>query len=103
MEYHVEAEDISSEKYNDQKLWSRAVKAHDHLFAKKKSADTTASPPGGIENCQGKNAKKETQNRVNYPIKKRQPLLRLPMSDYMIIYRPGGGLDLRPVNGGMLL
>ncbi|KAH9363734.1 hypothetical protein HPB48_021525 [Haemaphysalis longicornis] len=25
------------------------------------------------------------------------------MSDYKIIYRPGGGLDLRPVNGGMLL
>ncbi|KAH9365884.1 hypothetical protein HPB48_017276 [Haemaphysalis longicornis] len=103
MEYTVEGEDISPEEYNDQKLWSRAVKAHDHLFAKKKSVDTTASPPGGTENGQGKNAKKETQKRVNYPIKRRQPLPRLPMSDYKIIYRPGGGLDLRPVNGGMLL
>ncbi|KAH9361514.1 hypothetical protein HPB48_001384 [Haemaphysalis longicornis] len=107
MEYTVEGADISPEEYNDQKLWSRAVKAHDHLFAKKKSVDTTASPPGGTKNGRGKNAKKETQKRVNYPIKRRQPLPRLPTSDYKIIYRPGGGLDLpgglRPVNGGMLL
>ncbi|KAH9379260.1 hypothetical protein HPB48_000237 [Haemaphysalis longicornis] len=46
---------------------------------------------------------KETEKRINYPIKRRQPLPRLPMPDYKIIYRPGGGLDLRPVNGGMLL
>ncbi|KAH9366575.1 hypothetical protein HPB48_021750 [Haemaphysalis longicornis] len=61
MEYTVEGEDISPEEYNDQKLWSRAIKAHDHLFAKNKSVDTTASPPGGTENGQGKNSKKETQ------------------------------------------
>ncbi|KAH9379585.1 hypothetical protein HPB48_019066 [Haemaphysalis longicornis] len=103
MEYTVEGEDISLEEYNDQKLLSRAVKAHDHLFAKKKWVDTTASPPGGTENGQGKNAKKETHERVNYPLKRRQPLLRLPMSDYKIIYRPGGGLHLRPVDGVMLL
>ncbi|KAH9370627.1 hypothetical protein HPB48_008729 [Haemaphysalis longicornis] len=60
-------------------------------------------PPGGIENGQGKNAKKETQKRVNYPIKRRQPLTRLPMSDYKIIYRTGRRPGLSPVNGGMLL
>ncbi|KAH9363737.1 hypothetical protein HPB48_021522 [Haemaphysalis longicornis] len=103
MECTVEGEDISPEEYNDQKLGSRGVKAHDHLFAKKKSPDTTTSPPGGTENGQGKNAKKESLKRVNYPIKRKQPLPRFPMSDYKIIYRPGGGLDLRPVNGGMLL
>ncbi|KAH9367420.1 hypothetical protein HPB48_021486 [Haemaphysalis longicornis] len=58
IEYTVQGEDISPEEYNDQKLWSRAVKAHDLLFAKKKSADTTASPPGVTENGQRKNAKK---------------------------------------------
>ncbi|KAH9366839.1 hypothetical protein HPB48_022773 [Haemaphysalis longicornis] len=103
MEYTMEAEDISPEEYKDQKLWSRAVKAHDDLFAKKKSADTTASPPGVTETVQGKNAKKETLKRVNYPTKRRQPLPRLPMSDYKIIYRTGGSLDWHPVNGGMLL
>ncbi|KAH9363739.1 hypothetical protein HPB48_006759 [Haemaphysalis longicornis] len=80
---------------NDQKLGTRGVKAHDHLFAKKKSADTTASPPAEPRTARAK--------MTLYPIKRKQPLPRLPISDYKIIYRPGGGLDLRPVNGGMLL
>ncbi|KAH9379684.1 hypothetical protein HPB48_012318 [Haemaphysalis longicornis] len=103
MEYTVERDDISLEEYNDQKLWCRAVKAHDHLFSQKKPAETAASPTGTSENGPGKIVRKEARKGVSYSMKRRQPLPHLQMSDYEIICRTGGGLDLRPMNGSIFL
>ncbi|KAH7952925.1 hypothetical protein HPB49_002638 [Dermacentor silvarum] len=36
-------------------------------------------------------------------LKKHPPLPRLPATDFKIVFRPRGGLDLRPINGGALL
>ncbi|KAH7953385.1 hypothetical protein HPB49_007634 [Dermacentor silvarum] len=36
-------------------------------------------------------------------LKKHPPLPRLPATDFKIVFRPGGGLNLRPINGGALL
>ncbi|KAH7949554.1 hypothetical protein HPB49_012168 [Dermacentor silvarum] len=36
-------------------------------------------------------------------LEKHPPQPRLPATDFKIVFRPGGGLDLRPMNGGALL
>lgn len=43
MEYSVPGEDISPEEYNNQKLWTLAIKDHDFVHLKKKNVTALVS------------------------------------------------------------
>ncbi|KAH7940836.1 hypothetical protein HPB49_006588 [Dermacentor silvarum] len=94
MECTVDGEDISPEEYNNEKLWTLAIKAHDLVHPKKKTA-TPLTSSITIDDGNGKAAEKEKSAAGRPTIRRRRPLPRLPATDYKVVFRPKGGLDLR--------
>lgn len=104
MPYHVEGEELSPQEFEDDPRWSRAIRARNKIYPALKQApasDTSAlsgSPAGP-----GKPAAPPQGKSASPKLKKHPPLPRLPATDFKIVFRPRGGLDLRPINGGALL
>ncbi|XP_077499705.1 uncharacterized protein LOC144110567 [Amblyomma americanum] len=104
MEYRVDGEVISSEEFENDPRWSRTVRAHNKLYpTTKPSSSNDASAASSSRTGTGKPAQPPQGKSTPPKIKKHAPLPRLAASDLKIVFRPGGGLDLRPVNGGALL
>ncbi|KAH7958823.1 hypothetical protein HPB49_005438 [Dermacentor silvarum] len=104
MPYHVEGEELSPQEFEDDPRWSRAIRARNKIYPALKQApasDTSAlcgSPAGP-----GKPAALPQGKSASPKLKKHPPLPRLTATDFKIVFRPRGGLDLRPINGGALL
>ncbi|KAH7936990.1 hypothetical protein HPB49_006993 [Dermacentor silvarum] len=93
MPYHVEGEELSPREFEDDPRWSRAIRARNKIYPalKQAPASDTSALSGSLA---GPGQPK---------LKKHPPLPRLPATDFKIVFRPHGGLDLRPINGGALL
>lgn len=93
MECTVDGEDISPEEYNNEKLWTSAIKAHDRVHPRKNATPLASSIT--TDDGNGKAAEKEKSAAGRPTIRRRRPLPRLPATDYKVVFRPKGGLDLR--------
>ncbi|KAK8772698.1 hypothetical protein V5799_024057 [Amblyomma americanum] len=104
MEYRVDGEVIFPEEFDNDPRWSRAVRAHNKLYpTTKPSSSNDASAASSSGASPGKPAQLPQGKSTPPKIKKNAQLPRLTTSDLKIVFRPGGGLDLRPLNGGALL
>ncbi|KAH7971240.1 hypothetical protein HPB49_020685 [Dermacentor silvarum] len=97
-------EELSPQEFEDDPRWSRAIRARNKIYPALKQApasDTSAlsgSPAGP-----GKPAAPPQSKSASPKLKKHPPLPRLPATDFKIVFRPRGGLNLRLINGGALL
>lgn len=98
MAYQVEGVSITPAELEADSRWIRGVKAHRAAAAHQAIASTPpASPP----------SKTPTPPPAITPstttLRRHAPLPRLPAEDFKIVFRPGGGLDLRTTTNGALL
>ncbi|KAH7979323.1 hypothetical protein HPB49_009045 [Dermacentor silvarum] len=98
MAYQVEGVSITPAELEADSRWIRGVKAHRAAAAHQAVASTPpASPP----------SKTPTPPPAATPssttLRRHAPLPRLPAEDFKIVFRPGGGLDLRTTTNGALL
>ncbi|KAH7973541.1 hypothetical protein HPB49_002231 [Dermacentor silvarum] len=98
MVYQVEGVSITPAELEADSRWIRGVKAHRAAAAHQAIASTPpASPP----------SKTPTPPPAITPstttLRRHAPLPRLPEEDFKIVFRPGGGLDLRTTTNGALL
>ncbi|KAH7980914.1 hypothetical protein HPB49_020056 [Dermacentor silvarum] len=98
MAYQVEGASITPAELEADSRWIRGVKAHRAAAAHQAIASTPpASPP----------SKTPTPPPAATPstttLRRHAPLPRLPAEDLKIVFRRGGGLDLRTTTNGALL
>lgn len=105
MVYCIEGEDISPEDFANDPRWNRAIIARKMAYPTLRSAltatssDTLTQQPADLATpAQHKQGKPSSPK-----LRRHAPLPQLPATDLKIIFRPGGSLDLRQCNGGMLL
>ncbi|KAH7934362.1 hypothetical protein HPB49_025160 [Dermacentor silvarum] len=104
MPYHVEGEELSPQEFEDDPRWSRAIRARNKIYpALKQAPASDTSALSGYPAGPGKPAALPQGKSASPKLKKHPPLPRLPATDFKIVFRPRGGLDLRPINGGALL
>ncbi|KAH6933594.1 hypothetical protein HPB50_016736 [Hyalomma asiaticum] len=91
MEYQVDGESITPAELEADSRWIRAVKAHRAAAAHQ---PITWTPPSSTPSYTTPSAP---------TLRRHAPLPRLPAEDFKIVFRPGGGLDLRTTTNGVLL
>ncbi|KAH7967580.1 hypothetical protein HPB52_000143 [Rhipicephalus sanguineus] len=98
MAYQVEGEFITPAESDDDSRWIRAVKAHRAAAAHQ---PITSTPPSlTLSNT---HALPPNTTPTTTTLRRHAPLPRLPAEDFKIVFRPGGGLDLRTTTNGALL
>ncbi|KAH7971170.1 hypothetical protein HPB49_019896 [Dermacentor silvarum] len=105
MVYCIEGESISPEDFANDPRWNRAIIAQKMAYPTLRSAltatssDTLTQQPADLATpAQHKQGKPSSSK-----LRRHAPLPQLPATDLKVIFRPGGSLDLRQCNGGMLL
>ncbi|KAL1423180.1 hypothetical protein MTO96_021346 [Rhipicephalus appendiculatus] len=98
MEYEVEGESITPAELEADSRWIRAVKAHRAAAAHQ---PTTSTPPPSTPSQKTTPPPNTTPSATT--LRRHAPLPRLPAEDFKIVFRPGGGLDLRTTTNGVLL
>ncbi|KAH7981190.1 hypothetical protein HPB49_022276 [Dermacentor silvarum] len=98
MAYQVEGVSITPAELEADSRWIRGVKAHRAAAAHQAIASTPpASPPSKTPTPPPAITSSTTT------LRRHAPLPRLPAEDFKIVFRPGGGLDLRTTTNGALL
>ncbi|KAH6938456.1 hypothetical protein HPB50_009390 [Hyalomma asiaticum] len=90
MEYQVDGESITPAELEADSRWIRAVKAHRAAAAHQ---PITSTPPSSTPSHTTPSAP---------TLRRHAPLPRLPAEDFKIVFRLGGGLDLRTTTNGVL-
>ncbi|KAH7973271.1 hypothetical protein HPB52_023336 [Rhipicephalus sanguineus] len=98
MAYQVEGEFITPAEFEDDSRWIRAVKAHRAAAAHQ---PITSTPPAST--LSNTPALPPNTTPTTTTLRRHAPLPRLPAEDFKIVFRPGGGLDLRTTTNGALL
>ncbi|KAL1434723.1 hypothetical protein MTO96_011424 [Rhipicephalus appendiculatus] len=98
MEYQVEGESITPVELEADSRWIRAVKARRAAAAHQ---PITSTPPPSTPSQ--KTTPPPNTNPSATTLRRHAPLPRLPAEDSKIVFRPGGGLDLRTTTNGVLL
>ncbi|KAH7936362.1 hypothetical protein HPB52_021568 [Rhipicephalus sanguineus] len=98
MAYQVEGEFITPAEFEDDSRWIRAVKAHRAAAAHQ---PITSTPPASTLSNTPVLPPNITPTTTT--LRRHAPLPRLPAEDFKIVFRPGGGLDLRTTTNGALL
>ncbi|KAH7973044.1 hypothetical protein HPB52_020776 [Rhipicephalus sanguineus] len=98
MAYQVEGEFITPAEFEDDSRWIRAVKAHRAAAAHQ---PITSTPPAST--LSNTPALPPNPPPLLTTLRRHAPLPRLPAEDFKIVFRPGGGLDLRTTTNGALL
>ncbi|CAN8023525.1 unnamed protein product, partial [Ixodes persulcatus] len=98
-------EDISPETFNNGSRWERVIKARNLSVPNQPATPPAklappAQPPAGAATPASTPARALSQVKKTL---RHSPLPKLLKTDFKIVFRPGGGLNLRDVNGGMLL
>ncbi|KAH7950646.1 hypothetical protein HPB51_028331 [Rhipicephalus microplus] len=98
MEYQVDGESITPAEFEADSRCIRAVKAHRAAAA---HHPITLTPPSSTPSQETPRPPNTTPSA---PTPRRHaPLPQLPAEDVNIVFRPGGGLDLRTTTNGDLL
>lgn len=93
MAYQVEGVSVTPAEFEADSRWIRGVKAHRAAAAHQ----PIASPPSKTS------ITPQDATLSTTTLRRHAPLPRLPAEDFKIVFRPGGGLDLRTTTNGALL